>query len=51
MTTITEAGGIIVPASPSFYFPTKDIDELCLSITHRALEMAGLDIEHRQWGE
>ena len=51
MTTITEAGGIIVPASPSFYLPANNIDELCLSITHRTLEMAGLCIEHPQWGE
>ena len=51
MTTLTEAGAIIVPASPSFYFNTSTIEELCLPITQRALEMAGLEIEHRKWGE
>lgn len=51
MTTLTEAGAIIVPASPSFYFNPSTIEELCLPITQRALEMAGLEIEHRKWGE
>jgi 4-hydroxy-3-polyprenylbenzoate decarboxylase len=51
MTTLTEAGAIIVPASPSFYFRPASIEELCLSITQRALEMCGLDVNHRAWGE
>lgn len=51
MTTLTEAGAIIVPASPSFYFKPTSIEELCSSISQRALAMAGLDIEHRHWGE
>ena len=51
MTTLTEAGAIIMPASPSFYFNPTTIDELCLTISHRALEMIGVDTEHREWGE
>ena len=51
MTTLTEAGAIILPASPSFYFNPTTIEELCLPITLRALELAGLKIEHREWGE
>lgn len=51
MTTLTEAGAIIVPASPSFYFRPSDIETLCLGITTRALEMLGLTMEHDQWGE
>lgn len=51
MTTLTEAGAIIVPASPSFYFRPSDIETLCIGITTRALEMLGLTIEHDQWGE
>ena len=51
MTTLTEAGAIIIPASPSFYFNPITIEELCLPTTLRALELAGLKIEHREWGE
>ena len=51
MTTLTEAGAIIMPASPSFYFNPTTIEELCLTISHRALEMIGVDTEHREWGE
>lgn len=51
MTTLTEAGAIIMPASPSFYFNPSTIEELCLTVTLRALEMIGVDTAHREWGE
>lgn len=51
MTTITEAGGIIIPASPSFYFNPQDIESLALSISTRAVELLGLKINHPHWGE
>jgi 4-hydroxy-3-polyprenylbenzoate decarboxylase len=51
MTTITEAGGIILPASPSFYFQPADIETLALTVSHRAVEMLGISIEHPSWGE
>ena len=51
MTTLTEAGAIILPASPSFYFNPTTIEELCLPVTLRTLELAGLSVTHREWGE
>lgn len=51
MTTLTEAGAIVMPASPSFYFNPSTIEELCLTTSLRAVEMAGVDVEHRCWGE
>ena len=51
MTSLTEAGAIILPASPSFYFNPSSIEELCLPVALRALELAGLKIDHRAWGE
>lgn len=51
MTTVTEAGGIVLPASPSFYFNPKDIESLTLSISTRAVELLGLDVDHQHWGE
>lgn len=50
MTSLTEAGAIILPASPSFYFNPTTIEELCLPVTLRTLELAGLKIAHREWG-
>ena len=51
MTALTEAGAIILPASPSFYINPTTIEELCLPTTLRALELAGLSVAHREWGE
>ena len=51
MTALTEAGAVILPASPSFYFVPSTIEELCMPITLRALELAGLKIAHREWGK
>ena len=51
MTTITEAGGVIIPASPSFYFNPQNIESLTLSISTRAVKMLGLKVDHQRWGE
>ena len=51
MTTITEAGGIIIPASPSFYFNPQDIESLAATISTRAVEMLGIKVDHKHWGE
>ena len=51
MTTLTEAGAIILPASPSFYFKATTIEELCLTISVRAVEQLGIVIDHRAWGD
>lgn len=51
MTTLTEAGAIVLPASPSFYFNPTTIEELCLTTSLRALEIAGLEVGHKHWGE
>ena len=51
LTSITEAGAIVIPASPSFYFQPQTIEELALTISERAVEMLGIDVKHRSWGE
>ena len=51
MTTLTEAGAIILPASPSFYSHPHDIEELAATVTERILVHAGIDLPHYQWGE
>lgn len=51
MTALTEAGAIVFPASPSFYFGTTTIEELCMELSRRIVGMAGMEVDHRQWGE
>lgn len=51
MTTLTQAGGIILPASPSFYIKAATIEELCMSVTLRAVSMAGIEVERKRWGD
>ncbi len=51
MKAITEAGGIICPASPSFYSLPKTIEELAGTVVDRALSLAGLDVKMYRWGE
>ena len=50
MRSVTLAGGIILPASPSFYSHPKSIDELVDTITDRVLGMLGFDADGYRWG-
>jgi 4-hydroxy-3-polyprenylbenzoate decarboxylase len=51
MKTITEAGGIICPAVPSFYSKPKTIEEVAATVVNRVLDLAGFDTDSYQWGE
>jgi 4-hydroxy-3-polyprenylbenzoate decarboxylase len=51
MKTITEAGGIIAPASPSFYSRPTTFEELVLTVVDRALVLAGFELDGYRWGE
>jgi 4-hydroxy-3-polyprenylbenzoate decarboxylase len=51
MKTITEAGGIIAPASPSFYSNPKDFEELAKTVVDRVLDLAGFDLNSYRWSE
>ena len=51
METITLAGGIICPASPSFYSQPKTFEDLAKTVTNRALSLAGLEINSFKWNE
>ena len=51
MKIITEAGGIICPASPSFYSRPKTFEALAATVVDRVLDLAGLDIRTFRWGE
>lgn len=51
MKTITEAGGIIAPASPSFYSNPKDFEALAKTVVDRVLDLAGFDLDSFRWSE
>ena len=51
METITLAGGIICPATPSFYSKPKTIDEVAATVVDRVLDLAGIDIKTFRWGK
>jgi 4-hydroxy-3-polyprenylbenzoate decarboxylase len=50
MTAITEAGGIICPATPSFYSNPKTIEEAAYTVINRVLQLAGLQADGYKWG-
>jgi 4-hydroxy-3-polyprenylbenzoate decarboxylase len=50
METITLAGGIICPATPSFYSNPKTVEEVALTVVNRVIDLAGLPNESFRWG-
>jgi 4-hydroxy-3-polyprenylbenzoate decarboxylase len=51
MKAVTEAGGIICPANPSFYSLPKTIDEVAQTVVSRVIDLAGLDQQSYRWNE
>ncbi|HQW23228.1 MAG TPA: UbiX family flavin prenyltransferase [Bacteroidia bacterium] len=51
MKTVTEAGGIVCPASPSFYSKPVDFESLAGTVVDRVLDLAGLDQSSYRWSE
>lgn len=50
MEAVTLAGGIICPATPSFYSLPKTIEELAATVVDRVLDLAGLHTDSFRWG-
>lgn len=50
METITLAGGIICPASPSFYSNPKTIDEAAKTVVDRVIDLMDLNNSSFRWG-
>ena len=51
MKAITEAGGIICPASPSFYSRPADISALAQTVIDRVIDLAGFSHNTFRWNE
>ena len=51
MTAVTEAGGIICPATPSFYSNPETAEDIAYTVIHRVLQLAGVNADGYRWGE
>jgi len=51
METITLAGGIICPATPSFYSRPSTLQEVAATVTDRVMDLAGLSVKTFRWGQ
>lgn len=49
MTTLTESGAIVVPASPSFYSHPSTIEQACMTVVERVVALLGIDQPHYVW--
>lgn len=50
MATVTEAGGIICPAVPSFYNKPQTVEEVALTVVNRVIDLIGLESDSYRWG-
>jgi flavin prenyltransferase len=51
METITLAGGIICPATPSFYSKPTTIEAVAATVVDRVLDLADFTIQSYRWGK
>jgi 4-hydroxy-3-polyprenylbenzoate decarboxylase len=51
MKIITEAGGIICPATPSFYSVPDSIEAVAGTVIDRVIDLAGFNYESYRWSE
>ncbi len=49
MLTVTEAGGIIMPASPGLYLGEQTLDEVVKNFCRRVCNVAGVKVEGQYW--
>ncbi|MBC7567556.1 MAG: UbiX family flavin prenyltransferase [Pedobacter sp.] len=51
MKVVTEAGGIICPANPSFYSMPKSLEEIAQTVVSRIIDLADLEQDAYRWNE
>ncbi|MDR2890959.1 MAG: UbiX family flavin prenyltransferase [Alistipes sp.] len=50
LTTLAEAGAVVMPASPSFYSRPADLEAACRTVTDRILARLGIETARYEWG-
>ena len=51
MKTVTEAGGIICPATPSFYSRPQTFEALAATVIDRVIDLCGFENESYRWND
>ncbi len=51
LTTLAEAGAVILPASPSLYSHPETVEAACATVAERILARLGIDHEGYEWGK
>jgi flavin prenyltransferase len=51
MQTVTEAGGIICPAVPSYYSKPQTVEEVAYTVVNRIIDLMGLENDSYRWSE
>ena len=51
MKTVTEAGGIICPATPSFYSKPETFEQLAATVIDRVINLCGFENESYRWND
>ena len=51
MKIVTESGGIICPATPSFYSKPTTFEQLAATVIDRVIDLAGFDAQSYRWSE
>jgi 4-hydroxy-3-polyprenylbenzoate decarboxylase len=51
MEALTLAGGIVCPATPSFYSRPTTLEEVAATVVDRVLDLAGFTLDSFRWGE
>ena len=50
MSLLTRAGAIVCPAIPSFYNGATTLEQICMTVVDRVLDLAGFKIDSYRWG-
>ena len=51
MQTVTEAGGIICPAVPSYYSKPQSVEAVAMTVVDRVIDLIGLENNSYRWSE
>ncbi len=51
MKAVTDAGGIICPASPSFYSKPQNFEQLAATVIDRVIDLCGLENDTYRWND
>jgi 4-hydroxy-3-polyprenylbenzoate decarboxylase len=51
METVTLAGGVICPLTPSFYSKPENLEQVAMTVVNRLIDLTGLEQDSFRWGQ